>query len=80
MQIDIFPAYANQKVGAMIMAIAVYSDAPKGVQQLFLSFSHMPVEDATTEWSETDSSFIKVATIRIPIQTFDTKTQNKYDR
>ena len=38
MQIDIFPAYANQKVGAMIMAIAVYKGAPTDVQQLSLSF------------------------------------------
>ena len=45
MQIDIFPAYANQKVGAMIMAIAVYRGAPTGVQQLSLSFSSEEVVD-----------------------------------
>jgi hypothetical protein len=45
MQIDIFPAYANQKVGAMIMAIAVYNGAPTGVQQLSLSFFSEEVLD-----------------------------------
>lgn len=32
----------------------------------------MPVEDAGVEWSETESPFIKVATIRIPPQVFRT--------
>jgi hypothetical protein len=35
MQIDVFPAYADQKVGAMIMAIAIYRGAPAGVQRFF---------------------------------------------
>lgn len=33
----------------------------------------MPVEDAGVEWSEKDSPFIKVATIRMPPQIFRTK-------
>ena len=45
MQIDVFPTHANQKVGAMIMAIAAYRDAPTGVQQLALSFSSEEVVD-----------------------------------
>ena len=45
MQIDIFPAYANQKVGAMIMAIAVYKGAPTDIQQLSLSFLSEKVLD-----------------------------------
>ena len=45
MQIDIFPAFGSQKVGAMIMAIAVYRGAPTGVQQLSLSFSSEEVVD-----------------------------------
>ena len=45
MQIDVFPTYANQKVGAMIMSIAVYRGAPTGVQQLSLSFSSEEVVD-----------------------------------
>ena len=39
----------------------------------------MPIEDATAEWSETDSPFIKVATIRIPMQTFDTEERRRFD-
>jgi hypothetical protein len=33
----------------------------------------MPVEDAGVEWSEDDSPFIKVATLRIPAQVFRTR-------
>ena len=39
----------------------------------------MPIEDATAEWSETDSPFIKVATIRIPMQMFDTQERGRFD-
>ena len=35
----------------------------------------MPVEDPTVEWDETASPFIKVATIEIPAQTFDSPGQ-----
>jgi hypothetical protein len=45
MQIDIFPAFGNQKVGAMIMAIAAYKGASTGVQQLSLSFFSEEVVD-----------------------------------
>lgn len=45
MQIDIFPAFGNQKVGAMIMAIAIYRGTPAGVQQLSLSFYSEKVLD-----------------------------------
>ncbi|MBD2234988.1 catalase family protein [Phormidium tenue] len=41
--------------------------------------AHMPIEDATVEWSEADSPFIKVATIRISSQQFDTKARNEFD-
>ncbi|NBI30011.1 catalase family protein [Chengkuizengella marina] len=37
----------------------------------------MPVEDAGVEWKETDSPFIKVATIKIPQQTFRTKERDE---
>jgi len=33
----------------------------------------MPVEDAGVEWSEKESPFIKVATLRIPAQAFRTR-------
>lgn len=36
----------------------------------------MPIEDPTVEWSEAKSPFVKVATLRIPAQTFDTTEQN----
>lgn len=35
----------------------------------------MPIEDATVEW---DSPFIKVATIKIPLQTFDSDEQMEF--
>jgi hypothetical protein len=35
--------------------------------------SRMPVEDAGVEWSEKESPFIKVATLRIPAQVFRTR-------
>lgn len=38
----------------------------------------MPIEDPTIEWSEQDSSFIPVAKITIPAQTFDTPEQQKF--
>jgi hypothetical protein len=36
----------------------------------------MPVEDASVEWKEQDSPFVKVATIRIPSQSFRTTERN----
>ena len=45
MQVDVFPTYANQKVGAMIMAIAIYKGSPTGIQQLLLSFLSEEVLD-----------------------------------
>jgi hypothetical protein len=39
--------------------------------------SRMPVEDAGVEWSEKESPFIKVATLRIPAQAFRTKEREE---
>ncbi len=39
----------------------------------------MPIEDATIEWKESDSPWIKVATIKIPKQVFDTPEQRQFD-
>ena len=36
------------------------------------------VEDSRIEWKETQAPFFKVATIRIPQQTFDTPQQNAF--
>lgn len=38
----------------------------------------MDVEDSMTEWSEAEAAFAKVATIRIPQQSFDTPGQNAF--
>jgi hypothetical protein len=38
----------------------------------------MDVEDSRTEWKEAQAPFFKVATIRIPQQTFDTPKQNEF--
>lgn len=38
----------------------------------------MPVEDPGTNWPETVSPFVKVATLTIPSQPFDTPAQNAY--
>jgi hypothetical protein len=37
----------------------------------------MPVEDASIEWKEQDAPFVKVATIRIPPQTFRTPERDE---
>jgi Catalase len=38
----------------------------------------MDVEDSRIEWKEAEAPFYKVATIRVPRQTFDTAEQNKF--
>jgi hypothetical protein len=37
----------------------------------------MPLEDASVLWNETSSPFVPVATLRIPIQNFDTPERNQ---
>jgi hypothetical protein len=39
---------------------------------------NMPVEDASIEWLEADSPFVKVARVTIPSQTFDTLEQDAF--
>lgn len=39
----------------------------------------MPVEDPTVEWDEQESPYIKVATIRIPAQDFNTEERQCFD-
>jgi catalase len=39
---------------------------------------NMPVEDPTVEWKESDSPFVKLATITVPKQEFDTPQQNDF--
>ena len=38
----------------------------------------MPIEGPGKEWSETESPFIKVATIKVLQQTFDNEAQNEF--
>ncbi len=40
--------------------------------QLQTNTNSMPIDDAGVEWQESESPYIKVATLRIPKQTFDT--------
>ncbi|MBD2095608.1 catalase family protein [Trichocoleus sp. FACHB-591] len=54
----------------------VYFDFAVQVQT---NAERMPIEDATVEWSEQESPFIKVATIRIPKQQFDTESRRAFD-
>ena len=39
---------------------------------------NMPVEDPTVEWSERDSPFVRVATVTVGKQEFDTERQNTF--
>ncbi len=39
---------------------------------------HMPIEDPSVLWKESDSTYIPVATITIPQQTFDTPKQKQF--
>ncbi|MEH2253165.1 hypothetical protein [Nostoc sp.] len=49
MQIDVFLAYANQNVEAMIMAIAVYGRYLAGIQQLSFYFPSQQEANTFTE-------------------------------
>jgi hypothetical protein len=40
--------------------------------QLFVDPTKTPIEDASVPWNEHDAPFIKVATLEIPMQDFDT--------
>ena len=39
---------------------------------------HMPIEDPSVLWKESDSAYIPIATITIPQQTFDTPEQQQF--
>jgi hypothetical protein len=46
--------------------------------QLQTDAERMPIEDAGVRWSEADSPFLKLATIRIPQQQFDNEAQRAF--
>lgn len=39
---------------------------------------YMPIEDPSIEWKESDSAFITVATINIPVQSFESDEQKQF--
>ncbi len=47
--------------------------------QLQTNPDQMPIEDPTVEWREADSPWIKVATLKIPKQIFDTPDRRQFD-
>ncbi len=47
--------------------------------QLQTDAAKMPVEDPTVEWDEKESPFVKVATIQIPQQDFNTEERRQFD-
>lgn len=47
--------------------------------QLQTDAGKMPIEDPTVEWNEQESPYIKVATIRIPAQNFNTACRQQFD-
>jgi catalase len=47
--------------------------------QLQTDAATMPVEDPTREWDEKESPFVKVATIQIPQQDFNTEERKQFD-
>ncbi len=59
--------HLNEKAACFHFMVQPQTDAKK-----------MPVEDPAVEWSEKDSPFQIVGTIKIPKQTFDTKAQNEF--
>lgn len=47
--------------------------------QLQTDASTMPIEDPTVEWDEKESPFVKVATLKIPQQDFNTEQRKQLD-
>ncbi|MBE9035078.1 catalase family protein [aff. Roholtiella sp. LEGE 12411] len=47
--------------------------------QLYVNDEKTPIEDSTIEWQQTDSPFVKVATIKIPSQIFNTEERKRLD-
>ncbi len=47
--------------------------------QLQTDASKMPIEDPTVEWNKQESPYVKVATIRIPQQDFNTEERKQLD-
>lgn len=76
---EIAPQSENFLREAMVRQLSqqdVYFDFAVQVQT---DAVRMPIEDATLEWSDAESPFIRVATIKIPQQQFDTEARRAFD-
>jgi hypothetical protein len=69
------PDYLRHTMALELATTDVYLDFM--VQLQGRDPTRMPVDDPTILWSEEESPFIKVATIRIPCQDFDTAARNQ---
>ncbi len=49
------------------------------ISKLSMQHKPLPVEDPTVEWDEQESPYVKVATIRIPSQNFNTEERKQFD-
>jgi hypothetical protein len=69
------PASPNYLREAMVDTLASGDACYEFLVQTQTNAADMPVEDPTIEWKESASPYVKVATITIPRQTFDSKEQ-----
>jgi len=46
--------------------------------QRFVDHQKTPIEDASVRWSEHDAPFVKIATLEIPVQDFDTAERRSF--
>jgi Catalase len=73
------PKSDNRLREALIAQLAAGEVVLDFMVQLQESPRTMPIEDPRIRWSETESPFIKVATIVIPAQEFDTAERREFD-
>ena len=74
---EVTPDYLRE---AMIETLSESEVAFDVGVQLQTDPKRMPIEDASVEWSEKESPFVSVATLRIPKQTFDSEKQLTFAR
>ena len=72
------PTGPNYLRAAMADALATHGTCFDFEVQLQTDPQHMPIEDATVEWSESESSFVPVARITIPSQRFESPAQQTF--
>ena len=69
------PAYLRE---AMVATLAKEDAIFDFLMQAQTNAETMPIEDCAVDWSESESPFVKVATIRIPKQTFTAPAQDAF--